>query len=126
MTGSSRGERTGNAPGACSVELYDPATGIWSATGALATARDSHTASLLPSGKILIAGGSSGSTRFASAEIYDPGTGLWTGTGLLGTARSQRSATLLTTGKVLVVGGTTAGGFAMAFAVFGHESRPRL
>ena len=55
-----------------SAELYDPATGTWTATGSLGTARDYHTATLLPSGKVLVAGGQGSGN---SAELYDPGLG---------------------------------------------------
>ncbi len=54
-----------------SAELYDPASGAWTATGSLATARALHTATLLPNGKVLIAGGyNDSSISLASAELY--------------------------------------------------------
>ncbi len=78
-------------------------------TGSLATARGFHTATLLPSGKVLVAGGvDSSSAPLASAELYDPATGTWAATGSLATARYFHTATLLSNGKVLVAGG--AGG----------------
>jgi hypothetical protein len=54
--------------------LYDPATGTWSATGSLANARRSHPATLLPSGKVLVAGGNGNRGILPSAELYDPAT----------------------------------------------------
>ena len=84
--------------------------GSWTATGSLTTARFSHTETLLPNGKVLVAGGTDSSFfSFASAELYDPATGLWTATGSMATARTLHSATLLPNGKVLVAGGYNNG-----------------
>ncbi len=86
-----------------SAELYNPATGTFTVTGSLNTARAIHTATLLNNGLALIAGGSGGAP--ASAELYNPATGTFTATGNMNSARDLHTATLLPTGKVLVAGG---------------------
>lgn len=82
----------------------------WEYTGSLNEARENLTATLLPDGKVLVAGGFGSIGQLGSAEIYDPITGLWSITGSLETARSECTATLLGNGSVLVAGGYGASG----------------
>jgi N-acetylneuraminic acid mutarotase len=91
-----------------SAELSAPGSGKWSLTGAMRIPRCHHTATLMPNGQVLVAGGIN-SNVLASAEFYDPATGVWTMTGSLHTPRYGQTATLLRNGKVLLAGGTTNG-----------------
>ena len=76
----------------------------------MATARSLHTATLLPNGQLLVAGGLGHNLLpLASAELYGPATGPWTATGSMARARYGHTATLLPNGKVLVAGGTHRG-----------------
>ena len=78
------------------------------ATGSMHTARRQATATLLKTGKVLIAGGDTGGnarTIYASAELYDPATGKFSKTGSMTSARTWASASLLADGRVLIAGG---------------------
>ncbi len=74
------------------------------------TARYGALATLLPSGEVLVAGGSEGlpSRASSAAELYDPRTGQWRRTMSLHTARAYAVSALLPDGRVLIAGGATA------------------
>lgn len=89
------------------IKLPTSLPGSWTATGTMTTARWNHTGTLLPDGRVLVAGGFGPGlgTPLATAELYNPATGTWTPTGSMREPRRGHTATLLPTGKVLVAGG---------------------
>jgi Kelch motif/Galactose oxidase, central domain len=95
-----------NTTGGGSTIPPSGATGLWSRAASLATGREEHTATLLPNGKVLVAGGTNGRGKvLASAELYDPVRDRWTSAGSMAATRIDATATLLANGKVLVAGG---------------------
>ena len=73
-------------------------------TGNLTIPRTSHTATLLPDGNVLLAGGSSPNIPTATTELYHPSTGTFTAAGDMITPRYDHTATLLPVGKILITG----------------------
>ena len=92
-----------------SAEVYNPATGTWTATNSMPVAVGNQTATLLPNGNVLAAGGLNSPDLLGGTEIYDPTlsppTGTWTNTGSMQTGHAYHTATLLPDGRVLVAGG---------------------
>ncbi|CAF3117151.1 unnamed protein product, partial [Rotaria sp. Silwood2] len=61
------------------TEIYDPSADQWTITASMATPREFHTATLLNSDKVLVAGSGGYSGYTATCEIYDPSTGQYVG-----------------------------------------------
>lgn len=89
------------------TELYDPSTGQWSIAAPQhvlhAAARDATV--LLPTGRVLVAGGASSATG-SVVEIFDPALGAWSVVGSLGAPRELHTVTVLGDGRLVSVGGT--------------------
>jgi hypothetical protein len=96
-------------------DLESPVPAI-SPTASMANARADHTATLLPNGKVLIAGGRDGSNVLSSAEFYDPVTRVFISGDTLSLGRWSHGTAMLGNGTVLVVGGTLQSGAATAGA----------
>ena len=92
--------------GSTATEIYSPLEQQSVAGPTMARERALHTATLLPDGRVLIAGGTDSLGNVTShAEIYDPATNSLTATGAMQNPRVGHSATLLGNGLVLVTGG---------------------
>ncbi|MGO8735253.1 MAG: protein kinase domain-containing protein [Terriglobia bacterium] len=104
------------------AELYDPVANTFTALSATLTAlRGGHTATLLPSGQVLIAGGFRLADRFGTvlntAELYNPKAKTFTPlTATMTTIREFAAAALLSNGLVLITGGSPDGSRAFSTA----------
>jgi len=107
-------------PALNSTEMYDPTTNSWTALAPMITARELHSATLLPDGDVLVAGGgdcgdgegggclgyggSGDCCGASSAELYDPSTNTWSFTTPV-LSGDEHTATLMPNGDVLITGG---------------------
>jgi hypothetical protein len=108
LVAGGRHKRSSTGFALASAEVYDPATGNWHSVADMERGRVFHTATLLPDGRVLIAGAGLKAMRFdlgVTAELYDPLTGLWTATSAMLAGRGHHAATPLQDGRVLVFGG---------------------
>lgn len=103
-----------------SAELYDPATGVWTAVGMpMASKRSGHTQTLLADGRVLLVSGIDGAvnvlgfglpTFTPSCEIFDPASNTFSAAPSIAPGRAFHAASLLGNGEVLVSGGLAAVG----------------
>jgi hypothetical protein len=112
-----------NGDGMVNAEVFDPATGLWTAVSPMRERRNGPKTFMLNNGKVLVTGGQQkrlvtnpdGSTTLRifslnSAEIYDPTTDTWTLTGPMTYGRASHLIFGLPDGRVLVTGGVGAVG----------------
>jgi N-acetylneuraminic acid mutarotase len=90
---------------AVTAEIYDPSADAWQPAGSpLSAGRRSLTATVLPSGEVVVTGGS-GHGYSAGVDVYEHATRTWTPIEALSTARHGHAAVLLADGRLLVTGG---------------------
>jgi hypothetical protein len=97
-------------PASDSAEIWDPTSGRFRRLGArMAISRSSHTMTLLPDGRVLVAGGYTERASYVPFEVFDPATETFTPLPFPGTLRANHVAHLDAQGRVLVLGGETVG-----------------
>jgi N-acetylneuraminic acid mutarotase len=107
------GNSTGTIVATC--DIWDPATGLSTPAAPMSTPRGQHTATLLPDGRVYVAGGlallntadivATLNSAQASTTIYNPATNSWSAGPNMPKPRVGHTATLMGNGQVLIVGG---------------------
>lgn len=91
--------------GSYGAEIYHPEAKVFMRTGAMIANIIGRTATLLPNGKVLVAGGADEGARYKESELYDPSAGAFTATSGMTEPRVGHAAVLLSDGTALITGG---------------------
>lgn len=105
------------------VELFDPASNIWTAMAPMLVGRSNQTTTLLANGDLLVVGGDSEpevDNDYRSAEMYDPASNTWTSISAPAELQVAERAVLLHSGQVLLLGrfGTSMDNASQGAAIY--------
>jgi hypothetical protein len=92
------------------AEIWNAPTNRWTSLSSLV--RGYPSATRLPDGRVLFAGGDARGMGLNTAEIFDPATLSWNDTGSMTSSRIGHAAVVLHDGRVLVAGGSFTERFA--------------
>ncbi len=106
--GCTGGQKCPTASATC--DAYNPVSGqagTFVACEGMKSASAAHAMILLPTGRVLVAGGFQGSTSLTRVEVYDPVTNQWTLVRSLNESRYDAGIALTSEEKVIIAGGRT-------------------
>jgi hypothetical protein len=107
------------------AEVWNPTTGSWAPVAPMPGPRALHTATRLPNGKVLVAGGvaADGTLALATTALYDPVANTWTTASPMAGARARHRATALNDGSVVVTGGGSIATYTEGVAALASVER---
>ncbi len=112
--GATSGPDLTQATPVAQAEVYDPMANAWTSLPNMASARALHTATLLPDGRVVVAGGATGTLTapvpIQSVQVFLPATNSWQTLPGLPAPRGGHTAVRTPDGLVLLFGGEGAGG----------------
>lgn len=113
----------GGSTGTCSsrtatAEIYDSATGLWTAAQSLAAPITAMATAPLGDGKVLLAGGNASTGTLSAAQIYDPDFDTWSAVAPMSTPRQGAAAAPIGNGQVLVAGGYDGSSFLSSAEIY--------